>query len=106
MERNATKNYKQYDYISRYESFPYYYDPTNDKYYYGITSLLNQNTSYSLYEVKEGDSYDSIALDYYGCALFYWIICDYNSIFDSLTPPTPGTQLHLPALNNIRFEQR
>lgn len=103
---NAVKNYKQYDYISRYEGFPYYYDPVNNRYYYGITSSLNTDTSYSIYEVKAGDNYDSIALDYYGCALFYWVICDYNEIFDSLEPPAIGTQLKLPALNNIRYVQK
>ena len=103
---NAAKNFKNYDYISRYESFPYYYDKVNNRYYYGITAALNTDTSYAIYEVKPGDSYDSIALDNYGCALFYWVICDYNSIFDSLTPPVPGTVLRLPALNNIRFEQK
>lgn len=103
---NATKNYKNYDYISRYESFPYYYDSKNNRYYYGITSFLNTDTAYVLYEVKPGDSYDSIALDNYGCSLFYWVICDYNAIFDSLTAPVPGTKLKIPALNNIRYEQR
>lgn len=106
MEPNATKNYKLYDYISRYESFPYYYDKENNKYYYGITSNLNQTSSYYLYEVKAGDSYDSIALDYYGCALYYWVICNYNEIFDCLTPPKVGSKLKLPPLNDISFKLR
>lgn len=101
---NPTKLYKTYDYVSRYESFPYFYDEKNNKYYYGLTSFLDTSGSYVLYEVKPGDSYDSIALDHYGCALFYWIICDYNKIFDAVTPPGPGTQLRLPPLNSITFE--
>lgn len=101
---NPTKLYKTYDYVSRYESFPYFYDERNNKYYYGLTSFLSTAGSYVLYEVKPGDSYDSIALDHYGCALFYWIICDYNKVFDAITPPTPGTQLRLPPLNSIVFE--
>ena len=80
---NPVKNYKTYNYLSRYESFPYFYDEDSNKYYYGLTSFLDtSNTSYTIYEVKPGDSYDSIALDNYGSALFYWIITDYNRIFD------------------------
>lgn len=100
---NPTKYYKSYDYISRYESFPYYYDSTNNRYYYGLTSYLRNDTSYVLYEVKPGDSYDSIALDNYGCALFYWVILDFNRIMDAMTPPSPGTQLRLPSLNSIIY---
>lgn len=103
---NPTRYYKTYDYLSRYESFPYYYDADNNRYYYGLTSFLNKNSSYVIYQVQPGDSYDSIALNHYGCALFYWIITDYNEIFDVLTPPEPGTTLRLPPLNSISFMQR
>lgn len=102
---NPVKNYKMYDYISRYEPFPYQYDKENNKYYYGLTSWLRDSTSYVVYEVKAGDSYDSIALDHYGCALFYWIICDYNRIFDTITPPEVGTLLKIPPLNAVAFKE-
>lgn len=101
--QNTTKNYKQYDYISRYESFPYYYDEQNNRYYYGITNFLNTDTNYVIYEAKTGDTYDSIALEKYGSALLYWVICDYNRIFDCLEPLKVGTKLKIPALNNIKF---
>ena len=102
---DQVKNYKNYDYISRYESFPYFYDDKNNKYYYGLTSYLDNETAsgYVIYQVKPGDSYDSIALNHYGCALFYWIILDYNRIYDALTPPEPGTTLRLPPLNSIQY---
>ena len=102
---NPVRNYKNYSYLSRYESFPYQYDSKNNKYYYCLTSFLAQNTDYVLYTVKPGDSYDSIALDHYGSALFYWIVTDFNRIFDALTPPVPGTTLMLPPLNSITFEE-
>lgn len=102
---NPVKNYKMYDYISRYESFPYQYDKENNRYCYGLISWLRGSTSYVIYEVKPGDSYDSIALDHYGCALFYWIICDYNRIFDTITPPEVGTLLKIPPLNAVAFKE-
>jgi hypothetical protein len=51
MAGNRTKNYKQYNYISRYESFPYYYDDLNNRYYYGLSSNLNKETPYASYTV-------------------------------------------------------
>lgn len=100
---NPDKYYKNYDYISRYQGFPYFYDDKNNRYYYGITSYLNNNGDYVIYEVKAGDSYDSIALNKYGCALFYWIILDFNRITDAITRPAVGTRLKLPSLNSIVF---
>lgn len=106
MKADAEKQYKTYTHTSRYESFPYYYDDINNRYYYGLTSTLSPEISYALYEVKPGDSYDSIASDYYGSALYYWIICNFNDIFDALQQPEVGTILKIPALSDIKFEQR
>ena len=100
---NPEKLFKQDDYISRYQAFPYYYDQKNNKYYRGLTSFLRDDVSYVIYEVKSGDSYDSIALDFYGCALFFWVITDFNRIMDSLSAPVPGQKLKLPSLNSIVF---
>lgn len=100
---NPTGYTKDYDYISRYQPFYYYFDNDNNRYYYGLTAYLNNDTSYVLYEVQPGDSYDSIALNHYGCALFWWVITDYNRILDAITPPTPGMQLRLPSLNSIVY---
>lgn len=106
MNTNATKHYKTYSYISRYESFPYYYDATNNRYYEGLTSGLSSGASYAMYEVRPGDSYDSIASEYYGSALYYWVICSFNDIFDALQQPAVGTILKIPALSDIQFELR
>lgn len=99
------KLYKKYDYISRYETFPYFYDAKNNRYFYGLTSNLNQDVGYVLYKVKVGDSYDSISFEHYGSPLFYWIICDYNQILDCFTTPVPGSTLKLPSLNAITFKE-
>lgn len=105
MSSNPTEYFKQYNYISRYESFPYLYDKENNRYYYGLTSNLNKNTPYLSYIVKNGDSYDSISYDHYGNALFYWAICYFNDISDSLETPIPGTVLKIPSLNLITFQE-
>lgn len=105
MAANAVKNFKQYDYISRYESFPYYYDKVNNRYYYGLSANLIKTTPYASYTVQAGDSYDSIAYDKYGNALFYWVICYFNNVPDSFEDPIPGTVIKLPSLNSIIFKE-
>ena len=100
-----TKFYKKYDYISRYESFPYYYNKEDNRYVYGCGANLRPDLAYSNYTVKQGDSYDSIALELYGCALFYWVICNFNDVFDCFCPPKVGTVLKIPALNSIVFKE-
>ena len=105
MNSAINKTYKKYDYVSRYEPFPYFYNTKDKRYFYGITSWLNSNVGYVAYEVKPGDSYDSIALDYYGSPTFFWVICDFNRISDSISLPKVGTVLKLPALNGLSFKE-
>ena len=106
IEDNLSKNYRDVPYLSRYSAFPYYYDSVNNKYYYGLTAQLDKTAPYALYKVKEGDSYDSIASKHYGSALYYWIICHFNDIFDCTKDPEAGTDLKIPSLNSINFIRR
>ena len=56
--------------------------------------------------VKEKDTYDTIALEFYNNPTYYWVICDYNRIIDPFTPPKAGTVLYLPSLNaGLEFEK-
>lgn len=105
MADKLEKYFKTYDYISRYESFPYFYDKINNRYFYGLSSNIREDLPYILYKVKPGDSYDSIAYDHYGNALFYWVICDFNRIADALSTPEVNTELKLPALNSVVFKE-
>ena len=68
------KQYKNYDRLSRYSSFPIYYNTLDDKYCNGTISYLSDETDYTLYSVKHGDTYDSIALDYYNNPTYLWVI--------------------------------
>lgn len=92
------KNYKQYENISRYSSFPYYYHTKDNKYIYGITSQIDKNISFTVHKIREGDTLDNLSLTYYGRPDYYWMIADFNSIrdpyerlygkYDSLRIPT------------------
>lgn len=76
------KNYKTYEDISRYSSFPYYYHTEDNKYIYGITSHIDKSTSYVAHKVRQGDTLDNLSLTYYGRPDYYWMIADFNDILD------------------------
>lgn len=99
------KSYKQYDYICRYETFPYFYDAKNNRYYYGLTANLRTDVGYVLHKVKAGDSYDSLSLDYYGSPIFYWVIIDFNRIRDAFSSPEVGSEIKIPSLNTIQYQR-
>ena len=76
------KSYKQYENISRYTSFPYYYHSEDNKYIYGITAHIDKNISYVVHKIRQGDTLDNLSLTYYGRPDYYWMIADYNDIQD------------------------
>ena len=105
MEALKNKSYRTYDYVSRYTSFPYYYNVNDDKYMYGTTSQIDKDISYNTYQVEVGDTYDSIALSVYNSPLFYWVICDFNDIQNPFEDPQVGTVLRIPTLTAIRYKE-
>lgn len=104
MEILTNKSYKSYDYLSRYTSFPYYYHTLDNKYIYGVTSQLNDNTSYQAYTIKQGDTYDSIALYFYNNPTYWWVLLDFNRIPDAFSTPVPGDILKIPTLAAVSFQ--
>lgn len=98
------KTYKEYDYISRYSVFPYYYNRIDEKYIYGITAQLNKNTNFVSYVVKKGDTPDTISLEYYNSPLYYWAILMFNNINDAYAELKEGTVLRIPTFTNIEFD--
>ena len=105
MEYLKDKNYRSYDYISRYQKFPYYFHKQDNRYIYGVTSQLNTNIGYSLHIVKQGDTLDSIALDYYNSPSYYWIICDFNQIQNPYVKLKVGDKIKVPVLSSITYKQ-
>lgn len=65
------KQYKDYDYLSRYGVFPFYYNTVDNKYIYGVTSHLEENSAYVLHQIKDFDTLDSLAFKYYGRPDYY-----------------------------------
>ena len=99
------KQYKQYDRVSRYSVFPYYYNNMDKKYIYGITAHLdNEDISCVMHKVKEGDTLDSLALYYYNNPTYFWVVADANRIQDPYEELKVGDILKIPTFSNIAFK--
>ena len=103
MDVLKNKTYKQYEKVSRYNNFPYYYHKLDKKWIYGTTTQLNDTTPYILYKVVKNDSWDSIALAAYNNPTYYWVICDFNRVQDPFTKPVEGSSIKIPVFSNIQF---
>ena len=103
MEILENKQFKSYNYISRYSASPIYYHTLDDKYIMGTAKALRDDTIYFEYIVGKNDTYDKIALKYYNNPTFYWIICSFNHIDDPFEKPVPGSKLKIPSISNIEF---
>ena len=94
-----------YDYISRYTSFPFYYNTLDDKYIYGLTSQLRESSSYVAHKVGQADTLDSLSFKYYGRPDYYWIIADFNRIQDPFIKLYNNVDIiKIPNLNDIAFK--
>lgn len=103
MEALIDKQYKQYDYLSRYTRFPYYFNRLDNKYIYGTTAQLNKDASYTLHKVKRNETLDTLALDYFNNPTFFWVIADFNDIQDPFIKLKEGQELKIPSLNEVSY---
>jgi len=99
------KQLRAYNRLSRYANFPFYYNTLDNKYMYGTTNHLKNNTAYQLYRIKKNDTIDSIALDCYNDPTYYWVICDFNRIQDPFKELRVGSYIKLPILSLIDYKE-
>lgn len=97
------KSYKDYTRLSRYATFPYYFNVNDNKYIYGTTANLNDTTPYTAHTVQRGDTLDTLALEYYNNPTYYWIIADFNRIQDPYEKLSEGAIVKIPSLTAISF---
>lgn len=99
------KQYKEYNRVSRYSVFPYYYIKEDNKYAYGITShLKHDKVSYKGHKVVLGDTLDTLALYYYNNPTYFWIIADFNNIRDPYEELEVGKILKIPTFSKVEFD--
>ena len=104
MEILVDKSYKKYVKLSRYQSFPYYYNTIDDKYVQGKTAWLDDTTPYTEYSCDTDDTLDSLSQYFYGSPTYWWVIADFNRIVDPLIELYPGDILKIPNFSQIVFK--
>lgn len=105
MDVLTNKSKRYYNYTSRYSTIPYYYHTVDKKYIYGISNNLKDDTEYVLHEISQTDSLDSLALKYYGRPDLFWVIGDFNRIFDPYEKLSDNyNYIYIPSLSAIRYE--
>lgn len=103
MDVLTNKQYKSYDMLSRYTRFPYYYHSVDNKYIYGMSAQLRDDTMYIYHKVRQGDTPDSLSLAYYNNPTYYWVILDFNRIQDPFADLPVGELIKIPTLSAINF---
>lgn len=98
------RQYKQYSKLSKYQLFPIFYHTLDEKYVQGIPANLFDDTAFVWHVVKEGDTYDKLAVYYYNNPVYYWIICDYNRVQNPFDVPKVGTKIKIPTFSDIQFD--
>ena len=83
MDILTNKSTKSSNYFSRYNGRAFYYNKKTKKDQLATSSWLKHTNDYSTYIVKEKDTYDSIALEYYNNPTYWWVIALFNDIEDS-----------------------
>lgn len=104
MDVLINKQSKNYNYRSRYQSNYFYYNINDNKYIYGLTSQLHDDTEFVVHNTKPDDTLDKLALKYYGRPDFFWVIADFNRIIDSYEDISKYTTIKIPNINNISFK--
>lgn len=100
------KTYKEYNYLSRYISFPYYYNIKDQKYIYGLSKQFDTDTSYVAHKVKQKDTLDSLSNYYYNRPDLYWVIAKYNNINDCFINLYENFKIiKIPSLSSIKYKK-
>lgn len=104
-EHLKNKEYKEYNRVSRYSVFPFYYVVEDNKYNYGITShLRTDNVKFVPHKVKRGDTLDTLALYYYNNPTYFWIIADFNKINDPYKQLNIDSILNIPTFSDVEYD--
>ena len=105
MDILTNKSVKTSKYYSRYNGINTYYNTLDGKYQLALKAWLKEGFNFTKYVVKDGETYDYIALKFYNNPTYYWLICDANRIIDPMKEPKPGDILLIPSLgSNLQFE--
>ena len=105
MESLTNKCSDVYEYLSRYNGIPYYFDTKNNRDVMGICKQIDFTTSYVTHKIEAKDTLDSLSLKYYNNPTFWWAIAAFNKINDPFIKlSTKFTLLKIPNISGIKFK--
>jgi nucleoid-associated protein YgaU len=104
MDTLKNKSYAKFDYISRYEGIPYYFDSLENREIMGLGTNIKTAAEYVTHSVQSNDTLHSLALKYYNNPMFWWIIAYFNDVQDAFKPlKNKYKTLKIPNIANIEF---
>lgn len=105
MDKLKNRRVATYEYINRYAGVPYYFDTEKRRDVFGIGKQISKDLPYFLYELKAGDTLDSLALTYYNNPTFWWAIAYFNNILDPFVELSKTrASVKIPNISSIVFE--
>jgi hypothetical protein len=105
LEKLTNKRADTYEYLSRYNGIPYYYDTHLGKDVMGLSKQIDTSTPYVTHKVVAKDTLDSLALKYYNNPTFWWAIAYFNLINDPFIHlASKFKTLKIPSISGITFK--
>ena len=105
MDTLKDKQYRTFDYNSRYTTVPFYFDTLALRKCPGIGSNMEtQDVPYVSHKVTRDDTLDSLALKYYNNPTYWWVIAYFNDIQDAfINLFEKFTIIQIPQIASIKF---
>ena len=104
MNELKNKHYIQYDYKCRDAQSPVYYNEKYKQEVVGVGSNIKKTTDYIIHNVKPGDTVNSLALKYYNNPTYWWMIVQFNMIFDPFMQLSDRYKtLKIPNMSTVAF---
>lgn len=104
MDILTNRRIESYDYNSRYATVPYFFNTVDKRQIYGIGTAFDKNIQWVLHVVKQQDTLDRLALQYFGNPTFWWIIAYFNDIQDAFENLSAKFRtIKIPSISKISF---
>jgi nucleoid-associated protein YgaU len=104
MDTLRNKSFASFDYLSRYESTPYYFDTLTGKEVFGIGTGMRTDSEFVTHVIRSNDTLNSLALQYYNNPTFWWVIAYFNNVQDPFRPLRDKYEtLKIPSISSVEF---
>lgn len=104
MDELKHKAYHAADYTCRTNGVPSYYNEKDRRWVMGIGSNMKKDNAWLAHKIKQEDTFDSLALEYYNNPSYWWVIAYFNDIDDPFAKLADlGDIIRIPNISGIEF---